>query len=106
MNNRKVEDLLSLIDDTQFLQVGTGPITSDFTLTEPTGDPNHEVVLVKWLNEKGEIMRLSCPEFALNAANFHGNELFMGDQEGDAIVMRLFNLDPVEIKKTWGVVKD
>ena len=70
------------------------------------GDPNNEVIHVRWEDEVGnECVRIVTEE-GLDIANVNGNDLVLVDQDGDLFQIRLYLLQRVQIKVEWDASLD
>jgi hypothetical protein len=70
------------------------------------GDPNNEVIHVRWEDEVGnEYVRIVTEE-GLDIANVNGNDLVLVDQDGDLFPIRLYLLERVNIKVEWDASLD
>jgi len=70
------------------------------------GDPNNEVMHVRWEDEVGNECVRKVTEEGLDVANVVGNNLLLVDQDGDLFPIRLYLLQRVQIKVEWDASLD
>ena len=102
MNIKKIESLLTQIENATYLTIDDSPKLMDVTANWAVGFMPELVILqVTWNDESGMGTEIFFTEQNLDNANFIVNQIRLDDKDGNKRVITLYESAPCIVVKNW-----
>lgn len=89
----KVVEFLELLEKANCVNANS-PLLTSWTLADPTGEPDNEVVHFSWEDQEGRYS-LTLTEGAIANGAWVGSDFFCDDHEGDEVQISVFETVPM-----------
>ena len=101
MNKEKVTSLHRQIVNSSHVFVDGADDFVSLDFGDLTGEPDNEVICALWVDDLGFEFPRKITEAGLSAAVVSGNKLVIEDSEGLDVVLKLYQVQAVEIAQEW-----